>query len=67
MKNIIYNAQTGETTIIEVPDVEIPIIETPTETTLEEKVEQLSIAMLEAQNQLAASMEALDYLIMGGE
>lgn len=31
MKNIIYDAQTGETTIIEVPDIDMPAVpETPT-------------------------------------
>lgn len=38
MKNIIYNAQTKETTYEEVPDVAEMIIETPQEPTLEERV-----------------------------
>ena len=45
MRNIIYNAQTGETTIIEVPDVEIPIVEL--EPTTEEVLDDLIEALVD--------------------
>lgn len=38
MRNLIYNAQTKETTYEEVPDVPEMIVETPQEQTLEERV-----------------------------
>lgn len=67
MKQIIYNAQTKETTIVDVPDEEFPepVIITP-ELTIDEKVAQLAEQMVIAQRQLELSQEAIDFLIMGG-
>ena len=45
MKQIIYNAQTKETTFVDAPDVEIPIIE-PTPTT-EEVLDELITALVD--------------------
>ena len=45
MRNLIYNAQTKETTYEEVADVPEMIIETPTEPTIDEKVEQMQTTL----------------------
>lgn len=42
MKQLIYNAQTGETTIVDVPDEEVPNIEeVPQPQSLEDRVNTL--------------------------
>jgi hypothetical protein len=42
MKQIIYNAQTKETQIIDIPDIEAPVIEPVHTPTLEELAETVS-------------------------
>ena len=49
MKNVIYNAVTGETTTEEVPDVEMPIIEEIPQQTIEERVAALETLYLQAE------------------
>jgi len=41
MKHIIYDAQTGKTTITEVPDEEMPVIEETSAPTVEDRITAL--------------------------
>ena len=47
MKQINYNAETRETTVEEVADVEIPVTPTTSEPTVEERVAALETLVLE--------------------
>ena len=49
MKQIIYNAQTGETTIEEIADVEILVVEETPQPTIEERVAALETLYLQAE------------------
>lgn len=66
MKQLIYNSQTKETEIIDVPDTELPVYNLVQELTIEEKVTQMAEQLVLTQKQLEASQEALDFLLMGG-
>ena len=47
MTNIIYNAETGETMVEEVADVEMPIVEGVPQQTIEERMASLETLVLE--------------------
>lgn len=50
MKTIIYNVETGETTIEEIPDVEMPIIEEAPQQTFEERLSALETLALQSED-----------------
>lgn len=56
MKQIIYNAQTGETTFEEVPDVETPIDETSAEPSQEERLTAVEVTQGEIVDALAIAL-----------
>lgn len=47
MRNITYNAETGETTVEEVPDVEMPIVEEVPVKTAEQRISELETLVLQ--------------------
>ena len=47
MKNVIYNAETGETIVEEVADVEMPIIEEIPRQTVDERMSELETLVLQ--------------------
>lgn len=49
MKTIIYNVETGEITIEEVPDVEMPVVEETPQQTVEERVAALETLYLQSE------------------
>ena len=49
MKTVKYNAETGETTIEEVDDVEMPVIEETSQPTVEQRISALETLYLQAE------------------
>lgn len=64
-KQLVFDAKTGETKIIEVEDIATEIVQLEPEPQAP-TMEQMAIALMQTQAELEAATEALDFLIMGG-
>lgn len=69
-KQLVFDAKTGETKIIEVEDIATEIVPLEPEPIVPEPkaptMEQMALALMQTQAELEATTEALDFLIMGG-